>query len=107
MSLPNEFENVTATCKANVYFEGKVISHSITLADGSKKTLGVIQPGEFHFNTKEPELMQLIDGEVRVRLQGQAEWTTHIAPAEFRVPGDSAFDIAVDTYVAQYICSFG
>jgi len=106
MSLPTEFANVTAACKANVYFDGKVISHSITLADGAKKTLGVIMPGAFHFNTEAPEHMQIIDGEVRVKLAGESGWTTHIAPAEFDVPGHSSFDIAVDTYVAQYICSF-
>jgi len=107
MPPTNEFPNVTALAKANVYFDGRVISHTIISAGGAKKTLGVITPGVYHFNTREPERIDLIDGEVRVKLTGEDDWTTHIAPATFDVPGESSFDIAVDTYVAQYICSFG
>ncbi|MHB1157088.1 MAG: pyrimidine/purine nucleoside phosphorylase [Phycisphaerales bacterium] len=103
--MPTEFANVTAVAKANVYFDGKVVSHTLKFADGSKKTLGLIHPGSFHFNTAATELMQIIDGRVRAKLPG-ADWKTYNAPAEFRVPAHSAFDIAVDTGIAQYICSF-
>ena len=54
-----KFENVTATAKANVYFDGKVVSHTITFADGAKKTLGLIYAGEFHFGTDAAERMDI------------------------------------------------
>jgi len=47
----NEFSGVTAVAKANVYFDGKVVSHSIVFPDQSRKTLGLIYPGCFHFGT--------------------------------------------------------
>ncbi len=50
-SIPTEFQNVTAVTRANVYFDGKVVSHTILFPDGAKKTLGLIYPGQFHFGT--------------------------------------------------------
>ena len=61
-SIPAEFHGITAVTKANIYFDGKVVSHSILLADGSKKTLGLIYPGRFHFGTDKAERMELIAG---------------------------------------------
>ena len=72
MSAP-EFPNVTAVAKANVYFDGKVVSHTILLASGEKKTLGLIYPGDFHFGTDAPERMDIIAGSCRVRLRGSIE----------------------------------
>ena len=67
-SAPEAFTQVTATCKANIYFDGKVISHTLTLTDGSKKTLGLIYPGSYTFNTDAPEKMEIIAGACRVRI---------------------------------------
>jgi purine/pyrimidine-nucleoside phosphorylase len=106
MGAPAQFENVTAVCKANVYFDGKVVSHTVLLPGGAKKTLGLIYPGEFTFTTGAPELMQIVEGACRVRLKGATVWTPHAAGTEFRVPGHSSFDIAVDAGLAQYVCSF-
>lgn len=100
-----KFENVCVVSKANVYFDGKVVSHTIRLQGGKKKTLGLIYPGSFTFNTDAPETMEIIAGECRVRLKG-ADWKTHAAGSSFRVPGKSAFDISVDKGIAEYICSF-
>ena len=104
---PAQFANVTVPVKANVYFNGKVVSHTILLADGSKKSLGLIYPGTFTFNTESPERMAITDGACRARLKGVGEWTTYEAGSAFDVPANSAFDIAVDKGIAQYICSFG
>ncbi len=101
-----EFANVTAVAKANVYFEGRVVSHTLRFADGSKKTLGLIYAGEFHFGTDAPERMDIIAGSCRVRLDGNAEWREYAAGSFFRVPGKSGFDIAVGSGIAEYICSF-
>lgn len=101
-----EFKNVTAVAKANVYFEGKVVSHTILLGDGSKKTLGLIYPGEFHFGTDAPERMDIVAGACRVRLDGTSEWLEFDSGTFFRVPGKSGFDISVATGIAEYVCSF-
>ena len=101
-----EYKNVTAVAKANVYFEGKVVSHTILLEGGEKKTLGLIYPGEFHFGTDAPERMDIVAGACRVRLDGTSEWTDYAAGTFFKVPGKSGFDITVASGIAEYVCSF-
>jgi purine/pyrimidine-nucleoside phosphorylase len=105
-AAPEQFENVTVVSKANVYFDGKVVSHTVLLADGARKTLGLIYPGTYTFNTGVAERMDITAGACRYRLAGQKDWTLCTAGAGFRVPGASAFDIAVDAGLAQYVCSF-
>jgi len=106
MPTPTTFENVTATIKGNIYFDGKVVSHALTLADGSKKTLGMIFPGSFTFNTEAPETMEISDGACRAKVAGDADWSDYAAGTSFDIPGDSSFEIAVDEGVCQYVCSF-
>ena len=106
MPTPESFTNVTATTKGNVYFDGKVVSHGLTLADGSKKTLGLIFPGSFTFNTEAPETMAISDGSCRAKVAGEADWATYPAGTSFDIPGNSSFEIAVDDGVCQYVCSF-
>ena len=101
-----EFTHVTAVAKANVYFEGKVVSHTILLADGSKKTLGIIFPGSHHFGTDAAELMEITDGACEVVLDGETAATRHEAEGSFRVPSKSGFTITVKDTTCQYICSF-
>lgn len=102
----SEFSNVTAVAKANVYFEGKVVSHTLKFADGSKKTLGLIYAGEFHFGTDAPERMDIISGQCEVRLDGDTVWKAYASGSSFRVPGKSGFDIRVASGIAEYVCSF-
>lgn len=104
--VPEQFEGVTAVCKANVYFDGRVVSHTILFADGTKKTLGLIYAGDYHFGTAAPERMELVAGSCRVKLDGQDTWTEYNAGQAFDVPGDSGFDIAVANGIAEYICSY-
>lgn len=106
MSSPTQFDNVSVIAKANVYFDGKVVSHSIVFPDGSKKTLGLIYPGAFTFNTGAPERMDIISGNCRVKIAGEADWSSYSAGTFFKVPGNSSFEIAVDDGIAEYICSF-
>ena len=103
---PTEFTNVTADCKANVYFGGKVVSHTLHFSDESKKTLGLIYPGEYHFGTGAPEKMEIVAGACRVNLDGSDAWQGYAAGTFFRVPGQSGFSIAVEGDIAEYICSF-
>ena len=101
-----EFSNVSAVAKANVYFDGKVVSHTIRFADGSKKTLGLIYAGEYHFGTDAPERMDIIAGTCEVKLDGSDEWQACAAGSFFRAPGKSGFSIAVAGGIAEYVCSF-
>lgn len=105
-SIPTSFAGVTAVTKANVYFDGKVVSHSLLFADGSKKTLGLIYPGAFHFGTDLAEIMEIVDGSCDVKLDGSNETKTYAAGSTFHIPAKSGFDISVRTGICQYICSF-
>jgi uncharacterized protein YaiE (UPF0345 family) len=100
-AIPSEFANVTAVAKANVYFDGKVVSHSLLFPDGSKKTLGLIYPGSYHFGTDKAELMEIVAGACGVKLDG-AEGTVSYAGGEAK----SGFDISVSEGICEYICSF-
>ena len=106
MSIPNQFTNVTAITKANVYFDGKVISHSLLLPNGSKKTLGLIYAGKFHFNTEKAERMEIVAGECRVKLDGQTSSVDFKIGTFFDVPAKSGFSIEVSSGICEYICSF-
>lgn len=106
MSTPLEFSQVTAHALANVYFDGKVVSHTILFADGSKKTLGVIFPGEYRFDTAAAERMDVTAGTCWVRLAGEQDFKRYDAGSAFEVPAQSAFDIRVSEGIAQYVCSY-
>ncbi|MDN0075432.1 pyrimidine/purine nucleoside phosphorylase [Crenobacter sp. SG2303] len=99
-------DNVSVAKKANVYFDGKCISHSLTLADGTKKSVGVILPSTLTFNTGAPEIMELVAGECRITLKGESEAKAYKAGESFNVPGDSSFQIEV-TDTLHYVCHFG
>ena len=104
--IPAEFKGVTAVTKANVYFDGKVVSHSILFADGSKKTLGLIYPGKFRFGTDKAERMEIVAGSCDVKLDGQTAITSCGTGQSFDVPAKSGFDIEVKSGICEYICSF-
>lgn len=106
MPVPEQFENVTAVCKANVYFDGKVVSHTLLFADGTKKTIGLIYPGSYHFGTGAPERMEMVAGSCTVKLDGSEEEQVYEAGASFDVPGNSGFDITVADGIMEYVCSF-
>lgn len=100
----NQFNNVSVVTKANVYFDGRCVSHTVMFADGSKKSVGVILPSTLTFNTGAPEVMELIEGRCRVKLSGGA-WTDYRGGQSFKVPGQSSFEIeALDA--VHYICHF-
>jgi uncharacterized protein YaiE (UPF0345 family) len=106
MSVPTEFASVTVVAKANVYFDGKVVSHTVRFPDGSRKTLGLIYPGRFHFGTDAAERMEIVAGTCRVKVDGQSAEQTYTAGQAFDVPAKSGFDIEVSGGLCEYICSF-
>ena len=99
-------QNVTLSKKSNVYFDGKCVSHTAVLADGSKKTVGVIFPSTLTFNTGAPETMEIVGGKCRVRLAGAEAWNTYESGQQFEVAANSAFDIETLEMV-DYVCHFG
>ena len=100
-----EFNNVTVVKKANVYFDGKVTSRSVIFSDGSRKTLGVMLPGEYEFNTAEKEIMEILAGELEVLLPGADDWKTVRGGDTFEVPAQSKFQLRIKK-LTDYCCSF-
>ena len=105
-NIPSEFRSVTAVAKANVYFDGKVVSHSIVFADGSKKTLGLIYPGKYHFGTDKAERMELTSGQCTIKVDGASASASYSAGQMFEVPAKSGFNIEVKSGLCEYICSY-
>ena len=101
-----DFSDVTASAKANIYFDGKVISHTLVNAEGDKKTLGLIYPGEYHFGTELAEEMIVVAGSCTVKLDGSEESQTYTEGGTFSIPANSGFDITVSEDICEYVCSF-
>ncbi|MBI1395067.1 MAG: DUF1255 family protein [Betaproteobacteria bacterium] len=102
----DRFENVSVVKKANVYFGGRCVSHSIEFPDGTRKSVGVIFAGTLEFRTGAPEVMELNAGRCRVRLSGQSDWQEFGAGDRFEVPANSSFDIETLEMV-DYVCHYG
>ncbi|MFH0813815.1 MAG: pyrimidine/purine nucleoside phosphorylase [Pseudomonadota bacterium] len=101
----SEFKNVTVVKKANVYFDGKVTSRTVLFPDDSKKTLGVMLPGEYEFSTANKEVMEILAGDLEVLLPGSDDWKTVKEGDSFEVPGQSKFSLKVKS-VTDYCCSY-
>jgi len=101
----SQFDNVSVVKKANIYFDGKCVSHTVLFADGARKTIGIIFPSSLTFNTAAPEVMELNAGRCRIRLAGESEWQTYAGGERFSVPGNSSFDIET-LETLDYVCHF-
>ena len=104
--MSDNFENVTIVKKANVYFDGKVTSRTVLFADGTRKTLGLMMPGEYEFGTDSRELMEILSGEPDVLLPDRQDWQTFKAGESFEVPAGSSFKLRLKGLV-DYCCSYG
>ena len=102
----SEFKNVTIVKKANIYFDGKVTSRTVVFPDGTKKTLGIMLPGDYEFGTEDKELMEILAGELQVLLPEEKEWKTIDEGGSFKVPAQSKFKLVVKD-VTDYCCSYG
>ena len=98
-------DHVSISKKANIYFDGKCISYTLTFPDKVRKTVGVIMPATLTFATDAPEMMEIVDGKCRVRVGPNGEWKNYDGGGQFRVEGKSSFDIEVSETV-HYVCSF-
>jgi len=100
-----EFNNVTVVKKANVYFEGKVTSRTVIFPDDSKKTLGIMMPGEYEFGTDKKEIMEILAGNLEVSLPTEEGWKTIVGGESFEVPAKSKFNLKVKE-ITDYCCSY-
>ncbi len=101
----SEFNNVSVIREANIYFNGAVVSYSVLFSDGTKKTLGVMQPGEYTFNTGVAELMEILSGGLELQIAGESGWRKIDGGQSFEVPAHSSFSMKVPN-VCDYCCSY-
>lgn len=102
----SQFDNVSVIKKANVYFDGKCVSHTVLLADGTHKSVGVILPATLTFTTAAPEVMEILGGRCRVRQANTQTWQDYTSGTRFSVPANSHFEIEV-LEALDYVCHFG
>lgn len=101
----SEFSNVTVIKEANIYFNGNVTSRTILFEDGTKKTLGIMMPGEYEFGTADKEVMEVLTGDLDVLLPDEHEWKKFVGGSSFDVPANSKFSLKVNS-VTDYCCSY-
>lgn len=101
----SEFSDVTIVKAANVYYEGKVTSRTVKFADGTSKTLGIMLPGEYDFGTGVAEVMEILSGDLSIKLPGAAEWRRVVGGESFDVPAKSRFQLKIKS-VVDYCCSY-
>ena len=106
MSVRERLDGVSIDTKANVYFDGRCVSHTIRLPDGSRKSVGVILPSVLTFDTAAPETMELVAGRCRVKIAGSTTASEYGGGQSFSVPGQSSFEIEALEPV-HYVCHFG
>lgn len=105
-SIRQSISNVTASTKANVYFGGKVVSHTLETDEGTRITLGIIFPGSYHFDTDAAEGMEIVAGACEIALDGSEESKRYSAGSVFELPGKSGFTVTVEDDICEYICTF-
>ena len=104
----SQFNNVSVVKKANVFFDGKCVSHSVLFADGTRKTVGVVLPNsQLTFNVSTPELMEMTGGECQVKIAGESDFKTYKEGSSFKVAANSSFEIHTGADAVNYVCSFG
>ncbi|MFZ6863797.1 pyrimidine/purine nucleoside phosphorylase [Undibacterium sp. Ji67W] len=103
--MSTQFDQVSVIKKANLFFDGKCVSHTVLFADGSKKTIGVIFPSSLVFNTAAAEVMELNAGKCKIRLKDEDTWNTYEGGQQFHVPANSSFEIET-LETLDYVCHF-
>ena len=101
----SEFRNVTIVKPANIYFDGKVTSRTVLFPDGARKTLGIMLPGEYEFNTGDKEIIEIISGSLDVLLPQTKDWQSFRGGDSFEVPARSKFSLKIKG-LTDYCCSF-
>jgi len=100
-----QFDGVSVVKQANIYFDGQVTSRTVLFPDGEKKTLGIMLPGDCEFGTADREVMEILSGELEVKLPGSDAWQSISGGQTFEVPANAKFQLRVKT-VTDYCCSY-
>lgn len=100
-----QFEQVTVGKKANIFFDGKCVSHTVTLADGTRKSVGVILPSTLRFDLSTKEVMEVVDGTAFVSINGGVE-QSYGPNTSWEVDAGGYFTIRAEEPV-HYVCHFG
>ncbi|MBU0609519.1 MAG: pyrimidine/purine nucleoside phosphorylase [Armatimonadetes bacterium] len=100
-----QFDGVSVVKQANIYFDGQVTSRTVLFPDGEKKTLGIMLPGDYEFGTADREVMEILSGELEVKLPGSDAWQSISGGQTFEVPANAKFQLRVKT-VTDYCCSY-
>lgn len=100
-----QFDNVSVVKAANIYFDGKVTSRTVLFANGEKKTLGIMMPGDYEFGTADKEIMEILSGELDVKLPGSDAWVHITGGQQFEVPAQAKFQLKIHT-TTDYCCSY-
>ena len=101
----DKYKDVNVDKLANIYFEGNVISRNIFLKDGSRKTLGVMLPGTYEFDTENRELMEILSGKLNLKIQNDQDWKLIEDGMDFNIPKNASFKVEVLELV-NYTCSY-
>ncbi len=101
----SEIKNATIIKAVNVYFDGKVTSRTVILENGEKQTLGVMMPGEYTFDTTDAEIMEMMSGDLEIKLKGEDSFRKLNTPESFNIPANSSFDLKIKT-ITDYCCSY-
>jgi len=106
MAADDRIERVSVVKKANVFFEGRCVSHTVHTEGGGRKSVGVILPGTLSFETAAPEVMEIVAGRCRVQLAGSPTTSDYGPGGQFSVPANSGFRIEA-LEPLHYVCHFG
>jgi len=104
--VTEQLQGASIATQANVFFEGKCVSHTVILANGEKKSVGVVLPSHLTFNTAAAEIMECVAGACEYKLAGTEAWQHAAAGDQFSVGANSSFEIKVNQ-AYHYICHFG
>ena len=100
-----QFDSVSVSKKANIYFDGKCVSHTITLPNEIRKSVKMILPNTLRFDLSTKEIMEVVEGTAHVSINGQAE-KAFTAGQSWTVEAGGYFVIRAEQPV-HYVCHFG
>lgn len=90
--------------EVNEYFDGKVKSFDVN-AEKGKKTVGVMQEGEYEFDTETKEVVTVVSGSLEVFFAEYDEWEEFDSGSTFEIPAKSKFKVKVAQDTA-YLCEY-
>lgn len=90
--------------QTNEYFDGKVKSIAFQTAT-LPATVGVMEIGEYEFNTDQQETLTVVSGCLRVKLPGSEDWQDYVAGESFVVAAKETFQLRVAEETA-YLCTY-